>query len=728
MASELPPAVEIEGTVHSIVFHNEENGYTIMQVTTESGEKMTVLGRLPAVVEGEEIRATGRWKTDRRFGKQLDAEHITAIPPSSREGTERFLASGLIDGIGPTYAKRIVKKFGEDTLRIIEEESKRLEEVEGIGAARRMKIKESWNRQKSIRDIMIFLHAHGLSTARALRLFKSYGPEAVNVLRSDPYRLAKELPGVGFKTADDIALKMGMAIDAPARIASGIQYVLDQGEKQGHCALPREHLIEEAVRILESPHSAIEHALNQMILDTTVVVEELSDSSLVFSKGLLEAEKVVAAAVTYFSSAPPVLPEVDADAAIAWFERHNKIELGKKQADTVIGATKHRFFVITGGPGVGKTTILNALLQILKAKHVKPVLCAPTGRAAKRLSESTGQEALTIHRALEYQPTVGFSRNAENPLEGDLFIVDEASMIDCKLMAQLLQAIPPQGTVILVGDADQLPSVGAGSVLRDIIESGTVPVARLTTIYRQAESSRIVLAAHEVNRGNRPPLDNSHDSDFFFIERKSPEAIAETIEYLLKERIPDGFNLHPRDEVQVLTPMNKRSLGTVALNQEIQKTLNPPAELKFEIERFGTVFRTGDKVIQIRNNYDKEVFNGDIGHISEITTEPATISVTFDSNHRVDYEPGELDELQLAYAITIHKSQGSEFPAVVIPIASQQYVMLQRNLLYTAITRGKRVVILVGEKQALDQALRNEESSHRYTGLKHRLLAGDAGK
>lgn len=721
MSAELPEPVEIEGTVHSIVFHNEENGFTIMHVKSPQDGTVTVLGRLPAVIEGEEIRATGRWKNDRRFGKQLEAEHITAIPPSSKEGTERFLASGLIDGIGPTYAKRIVAKFGEDTLRIIEEESKRLEEIEGIGAARRKKIKESWNRQKSIRDIMIFLHAHGLSTARALRLFKTYGPEAVNVLRADPYRLARELSGIGFRTADEIAMKMGMAIDSPARLASGILYVLEQAEKQGHCALPRDKVIEEAVQILESPHSAIEHALNQLVLDTRIVVEENGDRVLVYEKEILEAEIAVANAIATLAEAQPNLPPVDAEAAIGWFERHTGLKLGEEQARTVIEATRHRFLVITGGPGVGKTTILNAILQILQAKKINPVLCAPTGRAAKRLSESTGLEALTIHRALEFQPEVGFTRNAAKPLDGDLFIIDEASMIDIHLMASLMSAIPRNGTVILVGDVDQLPSVGPGSVLRDIIDSRIAPVARLTTIYRQAGSSRIVEAAHEVNRGARPPLNNDHDSDFFFIERNGPEAIAETLEHLVRERIPEGFHLHPRDDIQILTPMNKQSLGTKALNAEIQKALNPPGELKFEIERFGTVFRTGDKVIQTRNNYDKEIFNGDIGHISEITAEPTTISVTFDGNHRVDYEPGELDELQLAYAITIHKSQGSEFPAVVIPLASQQYVMLQRNLLYTAITRGKKAVILVGEKQALDRALKNEESAHRFTGLRQRL-------
>ncbi|MEM9284019.1 MAG: ATP-dependent RecD-like DNA helicase [Verrucomicrobiota bacterium] len=720
MSSHLPDPEEIQGLVHSIVFHNEENGYTIMQVEVAGDSPITVLGNLPAVVQGERIKARGKWKNNRRFGKQFEAEHISAIAPNSDSGIRRFLASGLIDGIGKTYAKRMVDHFGTDTFRIIEEESRRLEEVEGIGQARRIKIRNSWKRQKSVRDIMIFLHEHGLSTARALRLHKIYGEEAVNVLRSDPYRLAHEIPGVGFKTADQIATQMGQDPGSQSRLRAGILYALELAERQGHCALPRKVLVKEALKLLEGESSSIKASLNQLILKSELVAEGDSENALIFPRDLHEAEQKVAADLLALAAKPTTLPAVKADQALAWFERHHDIALDEEQAKTVIEATRHRVFVITGGPGVGKTTILNALLEILSAKKVTPILAAPTGRAAKRLSEGTRREALTLHRLLEYQPESGFTRNRSHSLEGDFFVIDEASMVDLRLMAALVEAIPEDGNLLLVGDVDQLPSVGPGSVLRDLISSEVVPVSRLTRIYRQGSRSLIVDAAHEINQGQLPPLESKAEADFFFIERKDPAAIRDTLAHLIQDRIPGSFSMNPRDDLQVLTPMNRQSLGTSELNHVLQETLNPPAELKLEIERFGVVFRQGDKVIQTRNNYEKEVFNGDIGHIVEITTEPSTITVSFD--HRsVTYEPGELDELQLAYAITIHKSQGSEFPAVIIPLSTQHFMLLQRNLLYTGVTRGRKLVVLVGERKALEMAIRNERSARRYTGLADRL-------
>ncbi len=716
--------IEITCTVKSVVFHNEENGYTIMQVEVKSrAGAITVLGNLPAVVEGEDIRATGKWVDDKRFGSQFRAEQILPVAPTSNSGIERFLASGLIDGIGKTYAKRIVKKFGEDTFRVIEQESQKLQQVEGIGKARRLKIKDSWNRQKAVRDIMIFLHSNGLSTARALRIYKNYGSESVNVLRKDPYRLASDLPGVGFKTADDIARKMGQETDSPQRLSAGLNYVMQLSEKKGHCALPREELLRDAAEILDADAELLTPVLDELIQNKTLLGETRNRVEFLFSPDLMEAEKSVAHRTMALVDLPADYPPIDMDTAIDWFERRNEIKLGPEQADAIAGAMKHRFYIITGGPGVGKTTILNAILKILVAKNVEPVLCAPTGRAAKRLSESTGHEAQTIHRLLAVQYEGGFSRNESNPLDGDAFVVDEASMIDIRLMAGLLEAIPPNGHIILVGDVDQLPSVGPGTVLLDLIESGVVPVIRLQQIYRQAEASQIISVAHDINEGRIPNLENaSVDSDFFFIERNDPDAILSTLLQLVRERIPNKFKLDSTDDIQVLTPMHKNSLGTKSLNSALQNSLNPPSDYKYEIERFGVTYRTGDKVIQMRNNYDNEVFNGDIGHIREITTEPARIFVMFEGKHEVKYEPGDLDELQLAYAITIHKSQGSEFPAVVIPLSTQQFVLLQRNLLYTGITRGKRLVILVGDKRALSMAVKNQDSRKRWTGLQGRLV------
>ncbi len=712
---------EIGGVVQAVVFHNEENGYTIMQVEDGHGERLTVRGRLPSATPGERIRATGRWRQDRRFGRQFEADRIHALPPDSPEGIRRFLASGLIDGIGAAYADRIVAAFGTDTFRVIEEESQRLEEVPGIGRSRRRRIKDSWKRQKSVRDLMILLHHYGVSTARALRLYKIYGQEAANVLRADPYRLARDVPGIGFRTADQIARQMGQAEGSPQRLAAGIEHVLDQAERQGHAALPRPALVAEAAEMLQAAPGDVELALSRLVLESRLVVESGDDEVLVYAAELHRAERSVAEAVAAMLAKPSALPPLDAEKSIPGFEKEHSLQLSPEQARAVVDASRHRLFVLTGGPGTGKTTILKALVALLVERKAAPVLCAPTGRAAKRLAESTGREAFTLHRALEYQPVAGFARNRARPLAGDLFIVDEASMVDLRLMAGFLEAVPPDGSVLLVGDAEQLPSVGPGRVLADLIESGAVPVARLSRIYRQGLGSRIVEAAHEVNRGRLPPLDNPAGADFFFLPRDGAEAVAETVRHLVAERIPERFGLHPRDGIQVLSPMNRQSLGTRELNARLQAALNPPSQLKNEIERFGSLFRTGDKVIQTRNNYEKEIFNGDIGHIAEITNEPVAIHVAFEGHARVRYEPGELDELQLAYAVTIHKAQGSEFPAVVVPLASQHFPMLQRQLVYTAITRGKRLVVIVGERRALETAVRNHEGLRRHSGLARRL-------
>ena len=713
---------EIEGSVYQIVFHNEENGFSILKTQTSlTPELVTVVGVLPAVVEGEGFKATGQWQEDKKFGRQFKAQLIIPRPPDTVSAIEQYLSSGLIDGIGKRYAKRIVKKFGVDTFDVIENESLRLESVEGVGAKRRIRIKESWNEQKAVRDIMLFLHGNGLSPNRATRLFKEYGANAINILRKNPYQLVRDVAGVGFKTADDIARKMGQADDAPQRIAAGIHYELENCAGQGHCAMPREDLVSSASRTLSVDPELVKVGLAEEIKADRLADEMINGRELIYAFEYIAAENIVARKLSRLAKLPANYPDIEPDKAIDWFQETHELQLGEDQTTAVRGALLNRVFIITGGPGVGKTTILNAILQILVTKRVAPILSAPTGRASKRLNESTGREASTIHRLLEFQPAGGFARNQANPLQGDLFVVDEASMIDIKLMADFMKAFPEDAHLILVGDIDQLPSVGAGNVLRDLIESEQIPVVRLHQIFRQAENSQIVSVAHSINQGSLPEPDNDPDADFFFFERDGSTNVVQTLKELITNRIPKKFDLDIREDIQVLTPMNRNTLGTKSLNQELQQAINPPDHFKHEVERFGKTFRVGDKVIQTRNNYENEVFNGDIGLISEITADPTRVIVHFDAGREVAYDPGELDELQLAYAITIHKSQGSEFPAVIIPLAAEQYILLQRNLIYTGITRGKKLVVLVGEKRALEMAVNNQESYHRWTGLKHRL-------
>lgn len=725
-------STEIRGTTLSVVYQNPDNGYAVLQIEDDSGERSVVRGRLPAATVGENIHAEGKWIVDKRFGRQFDAHRIAALPPTSTKGILHFLSSGIIDGIGPAYARRIVETFGTDTFRIINEESQRLQEIRGIGKARRLRIRESWKRLKSIRDLMIFLHHYGLSTARALRLYKLYGEEAANILRADPYRLARDVAGIGFHTADDIAQKMGKGHDSPFRCVAGLQHILNTAERQGHCALPQAILLQETANLLAVAPEELAATLETSIRTGEVVVESLDGEDLVYTPRLFHAEQIVADATLTLLAAPVVHPAPQ-EAPDSGTPSPNPIPkpilnllehsppLSKEQLRAVECAASHRFSILTGGPGTGKTTVMRSLIARLLQDKIHPVLCAPTGRAARRLSESTGQDAFTLHRALEYQPHSGFARNRQHPMAGDFFIVDEASMVDIELMASLLAAIPEHAGLLLVGDADQLPSVGAGNVLSDLIESGIVPIAQLRQIYRQSAGSRIIDAAHLINAGKLPPLDPLPDSDFFFLPRTDPESIVETLLQLITDRIPKRFGFHPRDDIQILTPMNRNSLGTKELNTRLQSALNPPSSEKAEIERFGTLFRTGDKVIQTRNNYEKEIFNGDIGHITSITTDPSTIHISFETHPQVLYEPDELDELQLAYAITIHKSQGSEFPAVIIPLARQHHLMLQRKLVYTAVTRGRKLALLVGEKNALSIAVQNRQGSKRYSGLKARL-------
>jgi exodeoxyribonuclease V alpha subunit len=707
--------------VERVTFHTEETGYCVLKVKPDNGrELVTVVGKTPRVVAGERIEAEGVWTENAEFGRQLKADLIKLARPASAEGLVRYLGSGLIDGIGPKYAKRIVEKFGKDVFDVIENTSARLEEVEGIGAKRRREIRDSWMKQKTVHSIMIFLHAHGISTARALRIYKTYGEEATTILKTNPYRLAADIRGVGFKTADEIASHMGMASDAPQRVRAGLLHALERGSEAGHCCLPASQLLEEAAKVLNVDGALIESQLKELRAESLVEERLIAGQSMIYLPHLLLAEQVIVERLKALMAKPAAHPAIDADKAIAWCAEQTGKALAQSQQEAVKQALRQRVLIITGGPGVGKTTIVNTILTILKAKGVRVTLAAPTGRAAQRLAESTGLEAKTLHRLLESQGDGVSGRSQHKPLDGDLFVVDEASMIDAPLMSHFLNALPREAHLLIVGDADQLPSVGPGAVLQDLIGSGTVPVVKLTEIFRQAAQSRIITAAHAINAGQMPDLKPAADSDFFFLEHASPEDIERTVVQLAKERLPAPYGFDPLRDIQVLCPMNQHALGTRNFNALLQAALNPPSEMKFEIERFQQTYRVGDKVIQTRNNYEKEVFNGDIGHITSIDTEPTKIHVTFDSK-RAAYEPGELDELQLAYAITIHKSQGSEFPCIIIPLSMAHFVMLQRSLIYTGVTRGKRLVILVGESKALGMAIRQTSSRRRWTGLVQQL-------
>lgn len=716
----------LSGIVERVTFHTEDTGFSVMKVKVRGRtEPVTVTGRVPDVHAGETIEARGEWVNVPDYGRQFKAEVIETRAPTSREGIERYLASGLIEGIGPVYAKKLVERFGEEIFDVIEKNSARLEEVPGVGSKRRREIRASWDKQKSIRAIMVFLHQHGISTGKAVKIYQAYGENAIDRVRANPWQLAEDIHGIGFKSADSIAQKLGIAADAPDRLKAGLFHLLLAAGDEGHCALPRSELITRAVALLNAPPGPLEEMLVRMLENTDLVREVIDGTELIFPPHLARAEKEVADRLRYLSGQPSRYPAIDAEKALAWVQQETGRELAEGQRAAVTAALTNRALVITGGPGVGKTTILQCILRILETKDVKFVLAAPTGRAARRMSESTGHEAKTIHRLLEYQPGVGWQKNRQHPLKGDLFVLDETSMVDVSLMMHWLQALPDHAHLLLVGDVDQLPSVGPGSVLSDVIRSGVVPVARLTEVFRQAAQSRIITAAHEINAGRVPVLQKPAPKgcDFHFIERDSPEAIMDTIVHLARDRIPAAFGLDPR-EIQILSPMNRTPLGTNNLNIVLQQALNPPNELKMEVERFGLCFRCGDKVIQTRNNYDKDVFNGDIGRVGEIETDPLRMHVHFEDGRTATYESGDMDELRLAWAITIHKSQGSEFPAVIIPVSTQHYVMLQRNLFYTGITRGRKLVVLTGDSHALAIAVKNAGGTRRWSGLLQKLKAG----
>lgn len=709
----------LEGAVLRVVFQNEESAFTVLELEVEGRlEPVTCAGKLLGVKTGEGLRVTGRFERHPRFGPRLMVASYVPLLPSTLRGIEKYLGSGLVEGIGPAMAERLVQHFGAKTLEILERQGERLTEVEGIGKVRAKRLTEAWSAQRDIKEVMIFLQGQGISSSHATKIWKRYGRGAITAVRENPYRLAVEVSGIGFLTADRVARELGIDRRAPQRAEAGVLHVLGEAAEEGHVFLPRAELVVRAEKLLELEGALIAGAIDRVVV-AQLAVEAPGEA--IYLRRLFEAEVGAAGGLRQLFAAPAPTP-ADPAALVARFEAEAQLALAPEQREAIQKSLSARLLVITGGPGTGKTTIVNGIIRVLEAQGRRVALAAPTGRAAKRMSEATGREAKTLHRLLEFAPKDGgFLRDESNPLECQVLIVDEVSMLDTLLLENLVRALPRQGQLVLVGDIDQLPSVGPGSVLADVIASGRAEVVRLTKIFRQAEASLIVVNAHRINRGELPVLPPPGDTgaDFYFFERDTPEAVLGTLKALVETRIPRAFGLDPVRDLQVLTPMHKGSLGAASLNAELQGVLNPEGA---QLERGSQVFRIGDKVMQIRNNYDLGVFNGDIGRISAVDPEQRRLEVTFDERP-VRYEAAALEELTLAYACSVHKSQGSEYPAILLPLSTQHYMMLARNLLYTAVTRGKRLVVIVGSAKALAMAVRNHVGAVRHSGLAARLRA-----
>ena len=717
----------LAGQVERVVFHNQDSGFSVIRVKVRGErEPVTVVGATAQISAGEEVEAVGHWRLDANYGRQFRAERIVSVPPTTEAGIERYLASGMVRGIGPHFAKVLVETFGSEIFDVIESAPERLLALRGIGPKRVERIVAGWEEQKKVREIMLFLHSHGIGTSRAVRIYRTYGAEAIALITENPYRLARDISGIGFKTADELAGRLGIDPMSEIRARAGISWVLAKLADSGSCASPRSQLLREASAMLEIPEELVAGAIEAEVADGAVVPAELRGEECLYLASLYRAEAGVAASVARLMvTGRPPWREVDAEAALNWLRSERRTELSASQSAALSTALGAKVLVITGGPGVGKTTLVNSILAVLEQRRIRIALCAPTGRAARRMQEATGRTAKTIHRLLEFDPaSFDFKHNRENPLPCDLLVADEASMIDVTLANRLLAAVPDSAAVILVGDVDQLPSVGPGRVLADLIDSGAVPTVRLTEVFRQARESLIVTNAHLINAGAMPKMPpRGQESDFYLVSATTPEEIQQRLVRMVAERIPARFGFDPIAEVQVLTPMNRGGLGARALNDLLREHLNGSAQPR--LSRYGTSFAPGDKVIQLVNNYQREVFNGDMGIVVEVDEEAGELSVDFDSRV-VAYEAADLDELSLAYAISIHKSQGSEYPAVVIPLAMQHYAMLERRLLYTAVTRAKRLVVLIGENRAMAMAVKNVLVQDRLTGLKERLQSLDA--